>query len=107
MVPDEMQKMVPPKMRKVELRELAVLAGVVVRKLDARNLDIRGANVRGPKLSLAGRLAIAARYVLPCAFCLEEFDNDSDCARWPGLDDGIRGNQTGNVNPGGLDCSER
>ena len=107
MVPDEMQKMVPPKMRKVELRELAVLAGVVVRKLDARNLDIRGANVRGPKLALAGRLAIAAHCVLPCAFCLEEFDNDSDCARWPGLDDGIRGNQTGNVNPGGLDCSER
>jgi len=112
MVPDEMQKMVPPKMRKVELRELAVLAGVVVRKLDVRKLDVRGANVRGanvrgPKLALAGRLAIAAHCVLPCAFCLEEFDNDSDCARWPGLDDGIRGNQTGNVNPGGLDCSER
>ena len=99
--------MVPPKMPKVELRELAVLAGVVVRKLDVRNLDIRGANVRGPKWALAGRLAIAAHCVLPCAFCLGEFDNVSDCARWPELDDGIRGTQTGNVNPGGLDCSER
>ena len=106
-MPDEVPKMVPPKMPKVELRELAVLAGVVVRKLDVRNLDIRGANVRGPKWALAGRLAIAAHCVLPCAFCLGEFDNVSDCARWPELDDGIRGTQTGNVNPGGLDCSER
>ena len=55
--------MVPPKMPKVELRELAVLAGVVVRKLDVRNLDIRGANVRGPKWALAGRLAIAAFFL--------------------------------------------
>ena len=107
MVPDEMQKMVPPKMRKVELRELAVLAGAVVRKLDVRNLDIRGANVRGPKLALAGRLGIAAHCVLLSVFCLAEFDNVSDCARWPGLDDSIRGNQMGNVNPGGLDCTER
>lgn len=96
MVP-EMQKMVPPKMRKVELRELAVLAGVVVREL----------SVREPTFALAGRLGIAAHCVLLSVFCLAEFDNVSDCARWPGLDDSIRGNQMGNVNPGGLDCTER
>jgi hypothetical protein len=79
----------------VELRELAVLPGVVIGKL----------YVGGPKLALAGRLGIAAHCVLPCAFCLGEFDNVSGCARWPELDDGVHGNQTGNVNPGGFDCT--
>ena len=102
MVPDEMRKVVPPKLSKVELRELEVLAGVVIRKPDVREAD-----VRGPKLALAGRLGIAAHCVLPCVYCLGEFDNVSDCARWPELDDGVHGNQTDNVNPGGFDCTGR
>ncbi len=107
MVPNEMRKVVPPKMGKVELRELVVLAEVVLRKPDVREADVRKPDVRGPKSALAGRLGIAAHCVLPCLFCLGEFDNVSDCARWPELDDGILGNQTGNVNPGGLDCTDR
>ena len=79
-----MRKMVPPKMQKVLLRE---------------------PDVRGPKFALAGRWGIAAHCVLPCVACLEQFDNVSDCARWPGIGDGVRGNQMDNVNPGGLDCT--
>lgn len=97
MVPNEMRKVVPPKMGKVELRELVVLAGVVLRKPD----------VRGPKSPLAGRLGTAAHCVLPCVFCLGEFYNVPGCARWSELDDGTLCNQTGNVNPGGLDCTDR
>ena len=92
-----MRKVVPPKMGIVELREFVVLAGVVLRKPD----------VRGPKLALAGRLGIAAHCVLPCVFCLGEFHNVSGCAHWPVVDDGMLGNQTGNVNPGGRDCTGR
>lgn len=98
--------MVPDEMRKVELRELAVLAGVVIRK-PVREADVRGGMVRGPQFALAGRLATAAHCVLPCVVCLGESDNIFDCARWPELDDGVHGNQTDNVNPGGVDCTGR
>lgn len=59
MVPNEMRKVVPPKMGKVELRELVVLAEVVLRKPDVREADVRKPDVRGPKSALAGRLGIA------------------------------------------------
>lgn len=111
MVPDEMRKVVPTKPRKVELRQLAVLAGVVIRELvraaDVRGELVRGEMIRGPRLALAGRLGIAAHCVLPCVVCLGESDNISDYARWPELDDGVHGNQMDNVNRGDVDCTGR
>lgn len=106
MVPDELRKVVPPKLRKVELHKLAVLAEIVSRKL-VREADVRGEMVRRPQLALAGRLGIAAHCVLPCVFCRGESDSIFDCVRWLGLDDGVHGNQMGNVNRGGVDCTGR
>ena len=83
--------------QKVELRELVVRAAVKARKL------VRG----GAKLALAGRLGNATHYVLPCFFCLRQFDSIFGCARWPVVDDDAGGNKTGNANPGGLDCTGR
>ena len=55
---------------------------------------------------LAVRLDIAANCVLPCVFCLPEFDIVCGCVRWPVVGDGVHDIQTDNAIRRDPDCTE-
>jgi len=101
-------------MQKVELRGVVVLAEIQVRpgrrmveRRMVRKLLAWEELTLVAQVVLAVRLDIAANCVLPCVFCLPEFDNIFGCARWSVVGDGVHGIQTGNVNRRDLDCTEK
>jgi hypothetical protein len=121
-IEEEESKTVPLEMGKGKLPEWMDLENVQLRQLVVREeVALRPRLLVGAKEVLVvaqevlvvaqevlvGRWDIAARCVLPCFFCLEEFDNIFGCARWPVRDDGAGGIQTDNVNLADFDCTER